>query len=344
MTALIDLRSDTVTRPTDAMRAAMAAAEVGDDVYLEDPTVNRLQEEAAAAVGMEAALFVPSGSMGNLLAVKVHTQPGQEILIQEQGHILQFEMGHLAWFSGLTPRTMAGRRGLVTPEEVAAGLHVDVPYYRQRTGLLAVENSHTAGGGSIYPVEQLHAVCRAARERGVPVHLDGARIFNAAVALGVPARELCREADSVMFCFSKGLSAPVGSVVCGRREFIEEARRVRRVVGGGMRQAGVLAAAALVALRTMVERLAEDHASARRLADGAAEIPALRVDREGVQTNIVVFGHREGAAGCTRVVQGLRERGVLASQLAADNVRLVTHRHIGSAEVERALAALREVA
>lgn len=339
---MIDLRSDTVTQPTDAMREAMARAEVGDDVYLEDPTLNLLQEAAAAAVGKEAALFVPTGTMGNLLAVKCHTQPGDEVVLDRNAHLVRFEMGGMAWFGGVLPQVIEGQRGILDPEEVRANVHSDVPYYRARTGLVAVEDTHNAGGGSLYPLATLAAIREAAAERGVPVHMDGARIFNAAVAQGVSAAEIAQHADSVMFCFSKGLSAPVGSVLCGSRAFIEQARRVRRVVGGGMRQAGVLGAAALVALETMVPRLAEDHAAARRLAEGLTQFREMGCDAAGVETNIVACRPPGGVSFCTAMVAALRARGVLVSQLAPNNIRLVTHRHIGTADVGAALAAVRE--
>lgn len=339
---MIDLRSDTVTLPTEEMRAAMARAEVGDDVYGEDPTVNRLQEAAAAATGKEAALFVPTGSMGNLLAVKCHTQPGDEVVIQQEAHILRFEMGGLCFISGVTPRALPGLRGILQPDEVAANLNTDVPYYRMRTTLVCVEDTHNYGSGSVYPLETLAAIRQAADAHRVPIHMDGARVFHAAVAQGVPVSRITQYVDSVMFCFSKGLSAPVGSILCGSREFIEKARRFRRVVGGGMRQAGVVAAAALLALETMVERLAEDHQMARRLAEGLAELPGLHIDPASVETNIVLFRLDGGVPACAALVRQLRERGVLASQLTPDSVRMVTHRHIGAAEVERALAAVRD--
>lgn len=337
---MIDLRSDTVTQPTEAMREAMAQAEVGDDVYGEDPTVNRLQEFAAALLGKEAALFVPSGTMGNLIAVKCHTQPGDEVVLEQSAHIVQFEMGGMAWFSGTLPMVLAGSRGLLDPAEVRAAIHTDVPYYKARTGLVSVENTHNCGGGSVYPLETLEAIHAAARENGVPVHMDGARIFHAAVAQNVPAARIARHAESVMFCLSKGLSAPVGSMLCGSRAFIERARRVRRVVGGGMRQAGVLAAAGLVALESMVERLAEDHAHARLLAEGLARVPGFEVKAEEVETNIVMGRLAEGPSACAALVAHLRERGILVSQLTPDTVRLVTHRHIRRDDVEATVAAV----
>ncbi len=344
---MIDLRSDTVTQPTDAMRAAMASAEMGDDVYLEDPTVERLQEAAAAAVGKEAALFMPTGTMGNLLAVKAHTQPGHEVVLERFCHIVQYEMGGMAWFSSVLPQVIEGDRGILDPDQVRAAIHSDGPYYRARTGLVCVENSHNHGGGSLYPQEHLAAIHAAARDHGVPVHMDGARIFNAAVAQGVSAAEIARHADSVMFCFSKGLSAPIGSALCGSRELIEQARRLRRVVGGGWRQAGGLAAAAQLALDTMVERLAVDHANAKRLALGLARIPDIVLDPNGVQTNIVMFrladqGAVPGSLVCDGLMRSLKEQQILAIRWAHDTIRMVTHRHIGAREVDETLQACEE--
>jgi threonine aldolase len=241
------------------------------------------------------------------------------------------------------PQTLVGARGILDPDEVAASIHHNVPYYRARTGLVCVENTHNYGGGSIYPQEALARIYAAARERGVPVHMDGARLFNAAVAQGLPAAEIAQHADSVMYCFSKGLSAPVGSILCGTREFVEQARRVRRVVGGGMRQSGILAAAALISLRSMVDRLAEDHATARRLAAGLAELPGVVIDPLAVETNIIIFRLAGGATACTALVAAFRERGVLVSQLGSDSVRMVTHRHIDAGAVDVTLSAAAEV-
>jgi threonine aldolase len=340
---IIDLRSDTVTLPTEEMRRAMARAEVGDDVYLEDPTVKRLQELAAERLGKEAALFVPSGTMGNLIAVKCHTQPGDEVVLEREAHIARFEMGGMAWFSGTLPRVLDGRRGILDPGDVRRNLFTQVPYYQMRTGLVTVENSHNSGGGSVYPLETLREIGAGAREAGVPVHLDGARIFNAAVAMGRPVAEIAAPADSVMFCLSKGLSAPVGSLLCGASDFVEHARRVRRVTGGGMRQAGVLAAAGIVALERMVDRLVEDHAVARRLAEGLANIPGVEIRPEEVETNILFFAPPGGAPACRRLLAELREEGILAGQLTPDRIRLVTHRHIGPAEADRTLQVVRRL-
>jgi threonine aldolase len=340
---LIDLRSDTVTQPTEAMRAAMARAEVGDDVYGEDPTINRLESLAASRTGKEAALFVPTGTMGNLIAVKVHTQPGDEAVIERTAHILLFEMGGMAWLSGVLPRALDGRAGVLEPGEVAANLATDVPYYRARTGVVCLENTHNYAGGTVYPMETLAAIAAAARRARVPVHLDGARIFNAAAAAGVEPAAICEHADSVMFSFSKGLSAPVGSILAGSGEVIERARRIRRVAGGGMRQAGILAAAAIIALEEMVDRLPEDHAHARLLAAGLAELPGVLLDLQRVQTNIIIFRLAGGAAACERWVAASRERGVLCSQMTPETIRLVTHRHITTRDVDEALAVFKSI-
>ncbi len=337
---MIDLRSDTVTQPTEAMREAMARAEVGDDVYGEDPTVNRLQELAASMLGKEAALFVPSGTMGNLIAVKCHTQPGDEVVLERSSHLVQFELGGMAWLSGVLPATLEGQRGLLDPEQVRAAIHTEVPYYKARTGLVCVENTHNCGGGSVYPPATLESIHDAAREAGIPVHMDGARVFHAAVAQGVPVARIACHADSVMFCLSKGLSAPVGSILCGGREFIEKARRVRKGVGGGMRQAGVLAAAGIVALEGMVDRLADDHHHARMLAEKLSRLPGVELNVATVETNIVIFRLAEGPAACAALVTCLREQGILVGQLTPDTIRMVTHRHIRREDVEATIAAV----
>src|SRR5918911_467207 len=276
---MIDLRSDTVTKPTPAMRRAMAEAEVGDDVYGEDPTVNRLQERAAEIFDKEAALFVPTGSMGNQIAVKLHTRPGTEVVIEERGHIFNFEMATMAAVAGTLARPVKSQdgSGILTWAEIESALHVKAKsaYYVAPTGLIAIENSHNLAGGTVYTRARTEEVCARAHELGLPVHLDGARIFNAAAALNETVAALARPADSVMFCLSKGLGAPVGSMLLGTKDFIEEARRWRKLMGGGMRQAGVLAAAALVALEETPGRLHEDQSNARRLAEGVAELPGV---------------------------------------------------------------------
>jgi len=341
---MIDLRSDTVTKPTPAMRRAMAEAEVGDDVYGEDPTVNRLQERAAEIFEKEAALFVPTGSMGNQTAVKLHTRPGQEVIIEERGHIFNFEMATMSAFSGVLARPVKSNdsSGILTWDEIASALHSNSAYYVAPTGLIALENSHNLAGGSVLTRERTEDVCARAHEKNLPVHLDGARIFNAATALGETVADLARPADSIMFCLSKGLGAPVGSMLLGTREFIDEARVVRKMLGGGMRQAGVLAAAGLVALEESPKQLPEDHANAKRLAEGVAELPGVKIDPEKVITNIVIFDVAETGQTADAICVGLRGRGVLASGFGS-SIRMVTHCDVARADIEKAFRELRSV-
>jgi threonine aldolase len=338
----IDLRSDTVTRPTAAMRRAMAEAEVGDDVFREDPTVRRLEELAAERLGKEAALFVPTGTMGNQIAVKVWTRPGQEVILEERSHIFNYEMAMMAAFSGVLARPLAGKEGALSADAVRRALRPAV-YYMTETGLVALENTHNMAGGRILPRADAEAICALARERGIPTHLDGARLFNAAVALGCDAADLARPFGSVMVCLSKGLGAPVGSVVAGPSAFIEEALRVRKRLGGGMRQAGVVAAAGLIALRDLIDRLAEDHATARRLAERIAATPGLAIDPGRVETNIVIFDVTRPGLTAAQVVEGLRSRGVLALAIEERQVRTVTHYDVGPAQIEAAADRLAEV-
>lgn len=332
---MIDLRSDTVTLPTEAMRQAMAHAEVGDDVYGEDPTVRRLEERAAELVGTEAALFMPSGTMANQVAIAGHTRPGQEVIVEGGSHIYNVELGTMARFSGVQPRVLAGERGVFTPHQVATAIRPDL-YYLAPTGLVCLENTHNAAGGRIWPLAVAREILDVAHARGIPVHLDGARIFNAAVATGTPVGELAAGFDSVMFCLSKGLGCPVGSVLCGSRAFIAAARRIRKALGGGMRQAGILAAAGLYALDHHVDRLAQDHEHARILAAGLAQLPGLRV--EPPETNIVIFEITTGP-DAEALCRQLRARGVLASPAGAGTstrqVRMVTHLGISAADVRR---------
>jgi threonine aldolase len=347
--AMIDLRSDTVTRPTPAMRRAMAAAEVGDDVYREDPTVLKLEDLAASSVGFPAALFVPTGTMGNQLAVHLQTRPGSEVIIEARGHIFNFEMGAMAVWSGALPRPIVTDNGLLEPVQVEAAIAPKVSY-RTPTRLLALENTHNLWSGLPMDAARTRALIEVAHAHGVPVHLDGARIFNAAAALGTSAAELAAGCDTVMFCLSKGLAAPVGSMLVGSRELIEEAVRARKLFGGGMRQVGVLAAAGIVALTEMVDRLGEDHERARRLAKGLAELSAVEIDPARVYTNILVFRLRAekvpgdaAVAPSQRFVTGMRERGVLLGAFGATDVRMVTHYEIGDADVDAALKAARGV-
>jgi threonine aldolase len=344
--SLIDLRSDTVTKPTPAMRRAMAEAEVGDDVYGEDPTVNRLQERAAEIFAKEAALFVPTGSMGNQIAVKLHTRPGREVVIEERGHIYNYEMAAMSAVSGALARPVKSGdgTGMLTWPEIASAVHAnDAPYYVAPTGLVCLENSHNLAGGTVMTPARTEELCERAHALGLPVHLDGARIFNAAASLGATVAELSRPVDSVMFCLSKGLGAPVGSMLLGTRAFIEEARAWRKLLGGGMRQAGVIAAAGLVALEETPPRLAEDHSNARRLAEGVAEIEGVSIDPARVQTNIVIFDVSGTGKTSDEICARLKEEhGVLASGFGP-SIRLVTHYDVSREDVERALEGLRKV-
>lgn len=320
---MIDLRSDTVTKPTPAMRKAMFSAEVGDDVYGEDPTVNQLEKDAAAMFGRETAIFVPTGTMGNQIAIRLHTQHGQEVLCEAQAHVLVWEMAMAAAFSGCQLRTLVGERGVLTWDKISRAIEPKI-YYRAQTGLICVENTHNMAGGTVTPVAIMRDICDGAHAVGLPVHLDGARIFNASVALGVSVAELTQGFDTVMFCLSKGLGAPAGSMLVGSRKAIEQARIFRKALGGGMRQAGVLAAAGLVALHEMTARLRDDHANARLLAKAVAAEANAEIDLESVQTNIVIFGLR-GEADALAFSAGLKQKGVLASVIGPHSVRLVTH-------------------
>jgi threonine aldolase len=339
---VIDLRSDTVTKPTTAMRRAMAEAEVGDDVFREDPTVRRLEAMSAEKLGKEAALFVPSGTMGNQVAVNVWTRPGQEVILEESSHIFNYEMGMMAAFSGVLARPLRGQSGFLDPEDVRQAIRPQV-YYLTQTGLVTLENTHNMAGGTIYPQDRAAVICSLARNLRIRIHLDGARIFNAAVALSRQAADLAAPFDSVMFCLSKGLGAPVGSLVAGPSDFIEEALKVRKRLGGGMRQAGVLAAAGIVALRDQVDRLAEDHANARLLAERIAAIEGLSVDLARVQTNIVIFEVRTKRLNAPELTRRWKEAGVLALALGEDRVRAVTHYDITRDGIETACRRLGDV-
>ncbi len=334
MTRIIDLRSDTVTRPTPAMRAAMAAADVGDDVFGDDPTVNRLEERAARLVGKEAALFVPSGTMANLVALLTHAAPGDEVIVGHESHIFHYEVGGVARIAGLVTRTLTNLPdGTIDPAELEAAIRPQT-IHSPGTRLLCLENTHNRCGGAAIPAATLRELCRIAHDRGVAVHLDGARLFNAAVALGVPAASLAEPCDSVAFCFSKGLGAPVGSVLCGSQGFIERARRHRKLLGGGMRQAGVLAACALYALDHHIERLAEDHTNARVLAEGLARLGPFRPVAPA--TNIVVVDVVEGSVD--EWLRAFAAEGVLAVAFGPRRFRMVTHLDVSRADVEEAIA------
>lgn len=340
---MIDLRSDTVTKPTPAMRRAMAEAEVGDDVYLEDPTVNRLQKRAAELFGKEAALFVPSGTMGNQICLKLHTRPGTEVVLEERSHIFNYEMGASAVLSGVTFRPVRGEDGLLNWDLVRGAIHSQAPYYVTPTSLVAVENTHNMAGGAVLPLATLREICDGAHALGLRVHLDGARIFNAALAMNTTVAEIAQTFDSVMFCLSKGLGAPVGSLIVGTKDFITEAVSWRKLLGGGMRQVGVLAAAGLMALEESPKVLPEDHANAKRLAEGVAALRGVKLDPERVQTNIVIFDIADSGLTTTQVTQELKARGVLANGINAREMRMVTHYDVSRADIEQTLRALREI-
>ena len=336
MSGPIDLRSDTVSRPTPAMREAMAKAEVGDDVYGEDPTINRLQELAAALTGKQAALFMPSGTMANQVAIRSHTEPGDALIAGRSSHIFLFESGAAAAVSGVQA-VLVGEDGLFDADDLAEAIFPRDDHY-PRTRLVCVENTHNASGGRLFPFDQLQRVSERARAAGLVLHLDGARLFNAAVASGRPARELAGPFDSVAFCLSKGLGAPVGSLLCGSREFIARAHRFRKMLGGGMRQAGIIAAAGVHALEHGIERLAEDHDNARRLAEGLRGLPGVRLQREP-ETNIVLFSVDD----VDDFVPEIRARGVLINAIGPDVLRAVTHLDVSTADIERTLVEIRAV-
>jgi threonine aldolase len=340
-TQTVDLRSDTVTKPTPEMRRAMADAEVGDDVYGEDPTINRLEQRAAEIFAREAAIFVPSGTMGNQIAIKIHTRPGQEVICESRAHIFNYEMAMLAHFSGCVARPIWAEDGILTWPEIKKHIAPKI-YYRAQTGLVSLENTHNMAGGTVYPSDIADEICEQAHTAGLPVHLDGARIFNAAVALNHPVSAISRKFDSVMFCLSKGLGAPVGSLLVGSRGFIDQARAYRKSLGGGMRQAGVLAAAGLIALEEMPARLREDHENARFLAEGLANIKGIKIDPAKIVTNIVVFDIGGTGMNTAELSKRLGEQNVLANGISPDAMRLVTHMDVDRAACRRALQVIRQ--
>jgi len=339
----IDLRSDTVTLPSPPMREAIYRAELGDDVFGEDPTVNRLERLAAERVGKEAGLLVPTGTMGNLASILTHCGRGAEVILGNQCHTFIYEAGGISALGGIHPRPIPNQPdGTLPLKEIEAAIRPDNVHF-PRTRLICLENTHNRCSGVALTVEYTDAVGQLARRHGLAVHLDGARIFNAALALKVDVRQLTRSVDSVSFCLSKGLAAPVGSVICGSKDFIAEARRTRKVLGGGMRQAGILAAAGIVALDTMVDRLCEDHENATQLARGVARIDGLSIDLARVQTNIVYFDVTREDLTAEELVRGLGGRGVRVLSVGPTRLRAVTHYGITADDIERALAALADV-
>jgi threonine aldolase len=336
----VDLRSDTVTRPSDEMRRAMAAAEVGDDVYGEDPTVNKLQKRAAEIFGKEAALFVPTGCMGNLIAIKIWTHHGNEVLCEDRSHVNLYELASMSAIAGCMPRAVrGGADGILTWKQIEPAIRPKI-YYDSQTALVCLENTSNMAGGTVYTTGRVDEICDRAHALGLKVHLDGARIFNAAAALGDNVANMTRNVDSVMFCLSKGLGAPVGSMILGSREFIERARVYRKMFGGGMRQVGVIAAAGLIALENSPSRLHEDHANARHLAEGIAKSPGLKIDPASVKTNIVIFDCSASGMNAVELCDALHERGVWAQDTAFHSVRMVTHWNVTQTGIDRAIQEL----
>jgi len=336
-----DFRSDTVTRPTAKMRQAMAEAAVGDDVLGDDPTVLELERLAAETMGKEAALYCPSGTMANSIAVKMWTNALEEVIVEDRSHIYNMESTHMTFISGVTPRPVRSARGAMDPRDVAAAIRRPNVHTPQTT-LICLENTHNNWGGAVVPLENFKALRKVADENGLKVHLDGARIFNASVASGVPVRDYAGQVDSVQFCLSKGLSAPVGSLLAAGRERIEFGRRLRKALGGGMRQVGVLAAPGIIALTEMVDRLRDDHARAKALARGISGLPGIALDPGTVETDIVIFGFEHPKLGCAALLERMKEKGILALAVSG-GIRMVTHKDVGDEDVERAVAALREI-
>ena len=337
---MIELRSDTMTRPSPARPRALAAVEVGDDVFGEDPTVNRLEAKAAELLGKEAALLVASGTMANLASLLAHCGRGDEVILGHLSHSFIYEQGGMAAVGGICPRTVLNREdGTLRPEEIEAAVRGDNVHF-PRSRLLMIENTHNLCGGAPLDAAFMRAAAEIARRHGLRLHVDGARLFNAAAALGVSARELAAEADSVNFCLSKGLAAPVGSVICGGRDFIEQARRARKLLGGGMRQAGIIAAAGIIALEEMVDRLAEDHLRARKLAEGLAAIPGIAIDPDRVRTNIVYFDVSKPGLSAAELLRRLEREGIRMLATGARTIRAVTHYEVTAADIDHALSML----
>jgi threonine aldolase len=341
---MIDLRSDTVTKPTPAMRKAMAEAEVGDDVYGEDPTVNILQEKAAEIFGKEAAIFCPTGSMGNQIAVKLHTKPGDEIVIEERGHIFNYEMGMPAIGSGVAIRPVKSvdGSGILKWNEIESALHIDQPYYACPTGLICLENSHNLAGGTLLTSERTEEICTKAHEKNIPVHLDGARIFNAAVALSEPVAKLTKEVDSVQFCLSKGLGSPVGSILLGNKDFVNEARVWRKRFGGGMRQVGILAAAGIIAIEESPKILHIDHENAKLLAEAVGNLKGVKIDLKTVVTNIVIFDVSDCKLTSSEICSKLKDVGILAINFG-NSIRMVTHYDVSRQDIEITIEKLSKI-
>ncbi len=340
---IVDFRSDTVTKPTEEMRTAMFNAEVGDDVYGEDPTINRLEELAANLVGKEAALFVPTGTMGNQLAVLCHTQRGNEVILEERSHIYNYEVGGIAFLSGVQARIVKGKNGIMSASDVEKVIVSDEDIHHPQTGLICLENTHNMAGGIVVPPESMKEIYDLSKKYNLLVHLDGARIFNASTALGCDVKKLTQYCDSIMFCLSKGLCAPVGSMLAGSKEFINKARRYRKLLGGGMRQAGILAAAGVVALTNMIERLSEDHENAKLLAEGLNDIEGINIDLNTVQSNILMMDITTPKYNSYSLVSKLKEEGILVSDINSSRIRFVTHKYISKDDINHTISIIKKI-
>ncbi len=339
---IVDLRSDTLTRPTPAMREVMASAEVGDDVFGEDPTINRLQEMVAEMTGKEAALFVTSGVQGNQVSINAHTCPGQEIIVDENSHIVNYESGAPALLAGVNVHPLPGKNGIITAHQVAGAIRPPDDHYPQ-TGLICLENTHNRGGGNVFPIDEIKRISRLAREKGLPLHLDGARLWNASVETGISLEEYGQYFDSMMMCFSKGLGAPVGSIVVGSKEFIKRAHFYRKAYGGGIRQGGILAAAAIYALEFHLPLLKDDHRRAKQLAAEIAVLPGISLDIQTVQTNIIIFEVDPAFLEAEVLVTRLAEAGVLCFTFGLTKIRLVTHLEITDDDIEYTVHVFKKV-
>jgi len=342
MDYIVDLRSDTVTKPSKQMRQAMADAKVGDDVFRDDPTVNSLQDKVADLLGKETSLFVPSGTMANLIAILTHTQPGDEVIMETESHTFNYEVGGAAALAGVQINSLIGDRGILEKEQVEHAIRMDNVHIPQ-TKLICLENSHNRGSGAIYPLKKIQAISELAKERKLKMHLDGARLFNASVASGIEVREYAKYFDSLMFCFSKGLGAPVGSILAGSKEFIDKAHRYRKMLGGGMRQVGILAAAALYALENNIERLAEDHLHAKKIANALAKIERFQINANHVETNIVVFDVKNSGLTVDEVVEKMAEKGILLVPFGATLVRAVTSLQVTREDIEKTIQIFHEL-
>jgi threonine aldolase len=339
---MIDLRSDTVTKPSPEMREAMANAEVGDDVYGEDPTVNRLQEKVAQLLGKEAALFVPSGVMANQLAIKIQTQPGDEVIVESDSHIFNYETAGAAFLSNVQLHTVKGNRGIMQAASIEQAMRSAV-YYNPKTPLACLENTHNKAGGTIYPLEEMKQIHAMAGEKGLALHLDGARLWNASVATNIPLKDYAGFFDTVSVCFSKGLGAPIGSALASTREKIDKARIYRKIFGGGMRQAGIIAAGALFALKHNIERLKEDHLKASYLAKELSGIPGISIDPATVQTNIVVINISERSETMGEILAKVKANGVLLSEMSSSILRAVTHLNVSMDQIQQAAKSIKSV-